>query len=125
MTEPSRTPGITKVDVVEPKIPYIDGGDDLVRAEPSVTFDWQPDAGSAGSRYDFVEYWFMYESWEYAGTFHSSAAGQVTFTNVSSSAPFDSQPTDLHFQPTGFAADWNSPQGGGGSGICQRGRGTH
>jgi Ca2+-binding RTX toxin-like protein len=80
---------------------FLDGGagDDVIRAETSVSFDWQPAADVLSQRTvgGWVYHWY---SGSYTETFSSTANGQVTFENVSSSAPFAALSSALQVSPT-------------------------
>ena len=75
-------------------------GNDLIRVEASVTFDWVPDPGNSYSETN--------SDWGYTDngglvtiSRPSTATGRMTFVGVSSSAPFRTNPSALSFQPSG------------------------
>ncbi len=76
-------------------------GDDLIRVESSVTFNWVPDPGSQFTDHR-TGFGYNEDGSEYTAdtttTGLSHAAGSMTFTGVSSSAPFQAVPTALSFQ---------------------------
>ncbi len=88
-------------------------GNDLIRVESSVTFNWVPDSGrpytehqaSVGYNPDGTQY-----TTDTSTSGLSHASGSMTFTGVSSSAPFQAAANTLDFQ---FDGGWPyyGPQG--------------
>ena len=75
-------------------------GNDLIRVEASVTFDWVPEPGNSYSETN--------SDWGYTDTGTlvtisrpSTATGRMTFVDVSSSAPFQTAASALSFQSSG------------------------
>ena len=76
-------------------------GNDLIRVEASVRFNWVPDPGSQFTDHR-TGFGYNVDGSEYATDATtmglSRATGSMTFTDVSSSAPFQAVPTALSFQ---------------------------
>lgn len=91
-------------DGAEAVIIGIDGdgsGNDLIRIETSVTFNWVPDLGNSYA-YDGYYYYYgddgiLYDD-AYSGSGPSKAVGSMTFTRVSSSDDFTAEPNKFSFR---------------------------
>ena len=75
-------------------------GNDLIRVEASVTFDWVPDPGNSYSETIHTGAGFPDDD-PVTAPRPGTATGRMTFVGVSSSAPFQTDPSALSFQSSG------------------------
>ena len=91
-------------------------GNDLIRVEASVTFNWVPASGNSysfsESDYRYDEDWNGYD-YSYSKSEPSRAVGSMTFEGVSSSGAFTAAPTEFSFRFSSgnlfSSVDWLSP----------------
>jgi Ca2+-binding RTX toxin-like protein len=82
-------------------------GNDVIRVERSLTFDWIPSGGNSYSK--TVPDWDGYQWIRRLEVSPSTAQGSITFQNVSSGVPFEARPAEFQFVASNGQVSDNDP----------------